>query len=347
MKEKEFATVKSRPQRSGSRRSLRVLFEIRRMDHFKRVRKNIKYSLLVGAIKVLQALIRLLPRKAVLRLFGVLGALAFRLLKEERRKTLNNLSTAYGETKSEAEIAAMAREVWVNLGKSGAEFAIKLDQEAPEDFFRDLEVHGVEYLHEARRKGRGILGLMCHIGCWEATALGLPMLDIPTYAIGKKLGNERLNRLIFESRGKKGVQTLARGTSYKNILQVLKENNLVGILIDQDTDVRGEFVDFYGRSAYTPIGAAMLAMDSGAPVLPIFYLKKPDDTYEFIIDEEIPLVSTGSRKQDILRNTQRFHAVIEKYIRKYPTQWVWMHNRWKTTPEMLKQKKKAKRRPAS
>jgi len=312
------------------------------MSSFKKIRKNIKYTLLVAAIRVLLVVIRALPRKVAMRIGAGLGALAFRLIKEERLKTIKNLTTAYGEEKSAAEIEKMAREVWINLGKSGVEFAIKMGQEDPEEFFKELEVRGNEHLQEAYQKGRGILGLISHMGCWEGTAMGLPMLGIPAYAIGKRLGNEKLNALLFESRGKKGVPTLARGSSYKTILRVLSENNLIGILIDQDTEVRGTFVDFYGRPAYTPIGAAMLAMDSGAPVLPMFYLKKPDNTYEFIIEKEIPLVMTGNRRQDMEENTRRFHGVIEKYIKMYPTQWVWMHNRWKTTPEMVEKKKKAK-----
>ena len=312
------------------------------MSSFNKLRKNIKYSLLVAAIKVLLVVIRRLPRKAAMSLFGSLGAVAFRLLKEERFKTISNLTIAYGKEKNESEIAAMAKEVWINLGKSGAEFAIKMGQEKPEEFFKDLEVTGNQYLQEAYQKGRGILGLISHMGCWEGTAMGIPMLGVTAYAIGKRLSNEKLNTLLFESRGKKGVPTLARGSSYKTILRTLKENNLIGILIDQDTDVRGVFVDFFGKPAYTPIGAAMLAMDSGAPVLPMFYLKKPDDTYEFIIEKEIPLVMTGNRRRDMEENTRRFHEVIEKYIKKYPTQWVWMHNRWKTTPEMVQQKEKTK-----
>jgi KDO2-lipid IV(A) lauroyltransferase len=312
------------------------------MIDFRRIRKSIKYSLLVAAAKFLLGVIHVLPRRVTMSVFGTLGALAFRLMKEERIKTLSNLTIAYGNEKSEAEIAAMAREVWINLGKSGAEFAIKMGQESPEEFFKDLEVRGNEYLLEATRKGRGVLGLISHMGCWEGTALSFPMLGVSGYAIGKKLGNEKLNNLLFESRGKKGVTTLPRGSSYKTILRVLSENNNIGILIDQDTDVRGVFVDFYGKPAYTPLGAAMLAMDSGAPVLPMFYLKKPDDTYELIIEKEIPLVATGNRKQDMEENTRRFHAVIEEYIKKYPTQWVWMHNRWKTTPEMVEAKKKLK-----
>jgi KDO2-lipid IV(A) lauroyltransferase len=312
------------------------------MSDFKKSIKKIKYSLLVIIARILLVVVRLLPRTVAMKLLGSLGAVVFWVMKEERIKAISNLNIAYGQEKSPAEIHAMAKEVFVNLGKSGAEFAIKMSQNNPEKFFENLEVRGDEHLQEAIKKGRGILGLISHMGCWEGTALGLPMLGIPAYAIGKRLGNEQLNTLLFESRGKKGVSTLARGSSYKTILRVLAENNLVGILIDQDTDVRGVFVDFYGKPAHTPIGAAMLAMDSGAPVLPMFYLKKDDDTYEFIIDKEIPLISTGNRRRDMEENTRLFHTVIEKYIKKYPTQWVWMHNRWKTTPEMVAEKKQKK-----
>ena len=312
------------------------------MSQFKKIRKNIKYTLLVAVIKMLLVIIHVLPRKVSMAMAAGLGGLSFQLLKEERLKTISNLTTAYGEEKTAAEIAAMAKEVWVNLGKSGVEFAIKMGQEKPDDFFKDLEIIGNEYLQDAYQKGKGILGLISHMGCWEGTAMGLPMLGIPAFAIGKRLGNEKLNVLLFKSRGKKGVPTLARGASYKTILRTLREKNLIGILIDQDTEVRGVFVDFYGKPAYTPIGAAMLAMDSGAPVLPMFYIKKPDDTYAFIIEKEIPLVMTGNRRQDMEENTRRFHAVIEKYIKQYPTQWVWMHNRWKTTHEMFEERKKRK-----
>ena len=312
------------------------------MSDFKKSIKKIKYSLLVIIARILLVVIRLLPRTVAMKLLGSLGAVVFWVMKEERIKAVSNLNIAYGQEKSPAEIHAMAKAVFVNLGKSGAEFAIKMSQNNPEKFFENLEVRGDEHLQEAIKKGKGILGLISHMGCWEGTALGLPMLGIPAYAIGKRLGNEQLNTLLFESRGKKGVSTLARGSSYKTILRVLAENNLVGILIDQDTDVRGVFVDFYGKPAHTPIGAAMLAMDSGAPVLPMFYLKKDDDTYEFIIDKEIPLISTGNRRRDMGENTRLFHTVIEKYIKKYPTQWVWMHNRWKTTPEMVAEKKQKK-----
>src|SRR5210317_450968 len=98
------------------------------MSSFREKRKKIKYSLLVAVIRSLLVLIHLLPRKAAKKFLGSLGALAFIVLKEERIKAINNLSIAYGEEKSQAEIKIMARKVFVNLGKSGAEFAIKMYQ---------------------------------------------------------------------------------------------------------------------------------------------------------------------------------------------------------------------------
>jgi len=185
------------------------------MPTLKKIRKSIKYSLLVAGLKGMFVIIRLLPRKTAMGFGAWLGSMAFKIMKRERVKTINNLTIAYGDRKAGDDIAAMAREVWINLGKSGVEFIIKMAQEKPEDFFKNLEVRGEEHLQAAIKKGHGILGLISHMGCWEATALGLPMLGIPAYAIGKKLGNEKLNNLLFESRGKKGVTTLARGSSYE------------------------------------------------------------------------------------------------------------------------------------
>ena len=154
------------------------------MSDFKKSIKKIKYSLLVIIARILLVVIRLLPRTVAMKLLGSLGAVVFWVMKEERTKAISNLNIAYGQEKSQAEIHAMAKEVFVNLGKSGAEFAIKMSQNNPEKFFENLEVRGDEHLQEAIKKGKGILGLISHMGCWEGTALGLPMLGIPAYAIG-------------------------------------------------------------------------------------------------------------------------------------------------------------------
>jgi KDO2-lipid IV(A) lauroyltransferase len=111
-------------------------------------------------------------------------------------------------------------------------------------------------------------------------------------------------------------------------------------MIDQDTKVKSIFVDFLGTPAYTPIGAALLALDTEAAVVPMSMKRMPNDKHQFRIKPEIDLIRTGNQKDDILTNTKNFSAVIEEYVRDAYDQWVWMHERWKTTPEVVAELKK-------
>jgi len=136
-------------------------------------------------------------------------------------------------------------------------------------------------------------------------------------------------------RHSKGVKTLYRDDKkiLKVSLKVLKSNKLLAIAPDQDiASVSGVFVDFFGKKAYTPTGPVALALLSGAPIIPAFTVRK-NGKLHFLTDEPIYVKSTGDRKRDIITYTQRWSDVVEKYIRMYPSQWVWMHRRWKTRPE--------------
>jgi KDO2-lipid IV(A) lauroyltransferase len=114
---------------------------------------------------------------------------------------------------------------------------------------------------------------------------------------------------------------------------------MVGILIDQNVDVyEGVFVDYFGQPACTTDGLAILALHTGAPVLPGYMARLPDGRYRFVIGPEIEVVDTGDRNADIVANTQRFMKVIEETVRQYPDQWLWVHHRWKTQLCQLRKK---------
>ena len=308
------------------------------MSWKKKLRRGIKYPLLIVLIKFFLILIRFLPRKLTFRLFSFFSLTAYRLMKGEREKTLSNLKIAYGEEKTDAEIEEMAREVWINLGKGAAEFARKFNAKNKEEFFRDVEIIGEENFKNAYKKGHGVVCIVVHMGSWECIAWAVTYLGFKTGTVGKPLGNKRLNDMLVNSRERRGFKVLPRGTSYKALLNFLKSNNALGVLIDQDTKVKGTFVDFYGKPAYTPVGAAMLALDADAEVIPVIYKKKEDDTYQFITGEAFKLYKSGDRERDLHVNTETFHKWIEARIKEDPTQWVWMHERWKTTPEILKKR---------
>ncbi len=312
------------------------------MASLKKLRKSIKYELILILIRTILFLVNILPWKWTSNFCAQLGLLAFYLVKKERIKTINNLTIAYGEEQNQEEIKKMVREVFMNFGRAGAELAIKMNLKDKDKFFSNVEVIDKEYAEAAYQRGKGIINIVPHIGCWEALPRAFAMLGFQAGSVVKTLRNEKINNWILKNREYNGFRVLPRGSTYKTILQFLKQNNSLGMLIDQDTSVKSVFVDFYGKPAYTPIGAAMLALDSDATVLTTSYVRTKGNKYQLIFGSPIEITRTGDRQEELRINTERFHKEVEKLIKKYPTQWVWMHERWKTTPEIVEAREKEK-----
>jgi KDO2-lipid IV(A) lauroyltransferase len=123
-----------------------------------------------------------------------------------------------------------------------------------------------------------------------------------------------------------------RGMALRGILEALKENKLVMMLCDQDTGNDGVFVPFFGKEAWTQSGAARIAQKTGAALVPAFMVRGTDGRFELRVEPEIQIPRTGSKEGDVLEAVRRYTEVIENYVRAYPDQWVWMHERWKTRP---------------
>lgn len=312
------------------------------MGKLKKLRKSIKYSLILGLIRGVLLIVKVLPWKWTSLFCANLGSLAFFVVKKHRQITIDNLTMAYGKEKSEAEIFAMAKEVFRNFGRAAGELAVKMKVNDPDKFFSNVEVIGKEYPEAAYARGKGIINLVPHMGCWEALPRAYTLLGFAAGSVVQTPGNEKINQWVLKNREFKGFKVLPRGSSYKTILQFLKQNNSLGMLIDVDTNVKSVFVDFYGKPAYTPIGAAMLALDSDATVFTTSYIRGEGNKYQFIYGPPLEIIRTGDRKEDLRINTERYHKEVEKIIKKYPTQWTWMHERWKTTPEMVETREREK-----
>ncbi len=312
------------------------------MGKAKKLRKSIKYLLIIGLIQGILFLVKILPWSWTSRFCALLGSLAYYLLKSERTKTVRNLTIAYGSEKSEAEIIKMAKEVFENLGRSAAEAAIKLKLTDKDKFFSNVEVVGIENAQKAFNRSKGVLIVIPHLGCWEAASKAYTLLGFQSGAVAKPLKNEMLNNWVMKNRSLNGFEIFPRGTSYKTLLQFLKNNKGLGMLMDHDTSVKSVFVPFYGKPAYTSIGTAMLALDSDASVIVACYVRDKGYRYKFIFDEPMEVIRTGDRKEELQLNTERFQESVERQIKNFPTQWTWMHERWKTTPEMIEAKEREK-----
>jgi len=295
----------------------------------KPLRKRLKNWLIYQFIRGLIWTVRRLPRPVALWLFRNLGLLAFRLIREAREKTLRHLRMAFGDQRREEEIYQLAKQVFRQLGLNAVE-AMRMPNLLKAGLHKHIRFIGKEHLDRAYQRGKGVVCLTGHIGCWELFGAFIAS-HYPLKVVGAALYDPRLDAILLTERERAGYQSLPRDASgTRRILRWLKQGGLLGILIDQDTRVDGEFVDFFGRPAYTPAGPVVIAERTGAPLVPMAIYMNNDGTHTVEVRPEIELQNTGDARADRLANVAQCSKAIEAFIREHPAQWVWMHERWKT-----------------
>lgn len=262
-------------------------------------------------------------------LFTGLFRLFYLLVPRQRLIALHNLRCAFPE-KSDDEILRIARDVYRNMGIMAAEF-FDIPRLTKENIGNFVEVDGIEHYLRAIEKGRGVLFFTGHFGNWELSATAAALLIKPAVVIYRKLDSTLLEHLVLRVRSAAGNTLLPKEHAMRTLIRSLKRNELVAILIDQNVAwYEGVFVDYFGRPACTTNGLALLALHTEAPVLPGYIVRLPDGRYRLVIEPEVEVTRTGDRDTDVLVNTQRFTKVIEEVVRRYPDQWFWVHQRWKT-----------------
>ncbi|MBL7157132.1 MAG: lysophospholipid acyltransferase family protein [Candidatus Omnitrophica bacterium] len=276
-------------------------------------------------------IIAILPLRLGLYLANLAGGIVFAVAGKERKEALNNLRSSFPE-KSDSEIEEIAKKVFSNLCKNAVELinTYKLNRK---NLDRWIKTEDLEKAERALSKGNGIIILASHFGNWELLSFCFTLRNHATSVIARRIYFDKYEHFINRVRRSKGVKVIYRDESPRKILKALKNNEVLGILADQDIDsVDGVFVDFFGKPAYTPKAPVALAFASGAPLVPAFVVRE-GNSRRLVIGDEINLVEKSNKEETIKFNTQRWSRIVESFIRKYPEQWVWMHRRWKTKPD--------------
>jgi KDO2-lipid IV(A) lauroyltransferase len=305
------------------------------MSKFKQVKRKIKYALIYYIVKGMIASANLVPRKIWLRFCGTLGSLAGICAVSERKKAVKNLTIAFGNEKSPEEINRISHNMFKMLGKNVGDVIRAAPISTLAELNKVVVMKGMENFDEANKKGRGVVFVACHLGAFELQITSMALRKLNFMVIGTPLKDKRLNDLMWQHRNRNGTNAVERDKATFPMLKTLKAGGSVALLIDQDTNkVKNTFVNFFGRPASTPIGAALMAIKTGAVVMPAFSHLGDDGMQHIEIMPEIPVRITGNEEEDIQYNTQVFTGYIEERIRQYPAQWLWMHERWKTQQEM-------------
>jgi Kdo2-lipid IVA lauroyltransferase/acyltransferase len=294
--------------------------------------KRVKNDGIFVAVKLLIALHRLLPRSIGLRIFESIGLLAFCLPTSERTRTIDQLTGVFGGKWHSRKIRSCARSVYGDLGRSAydALFFSRLNKTQLERYVRFDDLTEFKLAHE---RGRGVMVVTAHCGCFEMLLHFFAAEGFPSFAIGSKLYDKRLDDLVSQLRSGENIEYLHRSENPRAMLRLLKAGKAMGVLIDQDTNVDGIFAHFLGKLAYTPCGAIKLAQRYDIPVFAVTTVRESALMHRVFISPEIDLHATGREIEDYVRGIEMINGHISATIEQYPTQWVWMHERWSRRPE--------------
>ncbi len=273
-----------------------------------------------------------LPWTVLKFLSDVFGLIWYKIDKRHRTVVLENIKLAYPDTYSGFEAERLATQIFKNIAAILFE-VIWAYGKSRDELFGHFSVKGAEHVENARKKGRGVILLTCHMGNFELLVAALPKAGVQNpYGIYRKFDFKPLERLMLEMRQRFGATLIPMRGASEKIDDILREGGEIGTLFDQNVDwYKGVFVDFFGRPACTNSGFAKLALRSKSPVVPMYTTRKGKRFFiEFL--PEVPLAETGDRIKDIEINTRNYTSAVESMVRRNPDQYFWVHNRWKTKP---------------
>jgi KDO2-lipid IV(A) lauroyltransferase len=190
---------------------------------------------------------------------------------------------------------------------------------------------------QERAKRRGALILTAHYGSFELLHAASSAYGQPITIVHRTMANRRVDAFLMDLRARMGTRSLARGYAARELLQALREGQVVAIPFDQaPRRINRVFAPFFGVDAATNSGLARLALAAGAPVFAVVLAREGDTLrHRMVVGPEIPLPRTGNRERDVELATHRFNAALEALVRERPEHWIWMYRRWKARPDEL------------
>jgi len=279
------------------------------------------------------ALLTALPEPLALPVGAALGRGAARCLRRRTGDALANLRLVFPE-RGEAERAAIWRASCAELGRCAVEWA-RLPSLSTELLLERVEVVGLEHLAKAAELGRGVFAITAHYGNFEyiPAVIRGRMPGASVSVVGRTMPTPEMQAMIETRRVRGGGEVIPQDA--RAILRALREGTIIGILIDHYTRERrgGVLVPFLGLRAWTTAGPALLALRTGAPVVPLHIRRAYDGHHRIEVEPALELPRSGDREQDVALATALMNEAVGRWIREDPVPWTWSHRRFRHSPD--------------
>jgi len=294
--------------------------------------RHFGYLVQYGGVLFVLFMVQCLPLRLALWLGEQVGRMAAVFTPRRRRLAVDNLKQAYPDM-SDAEAERIAWKVYQHFGRAAVEFAVGHRLIQPATFRKHVVCKHIERLEKVLAEGNGAVMITAHLGVWELFGMVLRYFGAPAHIVYRPMKNPYLDRLIRKQRERFGQTMIDRTGALHPLLRVLRRKGYIGFLVDQHIRRTGIWVPFFGRPARTTPGPAALSLTTGVPIVLCYGCRLPGIyRFEFHLDEPIYPQPTGDRDEDIRRLTAEITLGIERFVRKYPEQWLWLHRRWHKPP---------------
>ena len=272
-----------------------------------------------GALSVLSSILKILSVRKLHILSQNIASILFNYIPKRKNTALKNLKIAFPDESDE----------WINttLKKCYSFFTYNFLQFLAFPFDPnsiEIEVVGKKYLNNAINENSGTVLVSAHFGSWEILGYWFEINNYPLVGIAQKQKNKGANLFFEEKRQLSGTKQVYRKSSMDSLYEILNANKILGLVSDQDARGKGVFVDFFNKPASTHKGAALFHLNTNASLIFGICVQKDIEKYRV---EFIPINPKKKSTEDI---TQLYTTIIEQSIKKYPEQYFWFHNRWKT-----------------
>jgi len=263
----------------------------------------------------------------------LLGSAMYSLLPVRRRIVMENLRQVFGDRLSDPELHRLARSIYRHFATTIAENLAMMGSSVRR-IAGKVDVLGVEHVLTAAELGKGVQILTGHFGNWELSAVAA-MLQFRQYQnrfhVIRKSLSPGLEDMVFGRFRKAGLRIISPVNALQHVFDALERNDVVIFIMDQHAVLGSKAiaVEFFGREAGTNRSLALVARQSGAPVIPASSHRKPDGRHVMQFHPPMEWISAESPREEIYRNTLGYNQVLEKFVLDHPDQWLWAHRRWK------------------
>lgn len=286
---------------------------------------RIAYALL----KILSLVVCRLPFGVALALGRGLARLAWPFVPARRKNlAVENIKACLGVDEGEAKRIAKASAI--NFGNIFIE--VLSFPEFRRSMSRHVKIVGLEHLQNyiASANGRGAVIMTSHSDNWELMGGAFAQNGIPLVGVAKRQRAAGANKFINEFRTLIGMH-ITYHSGVREMYKLLDAGHFIGLIMDQDVNRHdGVIVKFFGRATNYVTGAASMSRFKGVPIFPAFMHKNPDGTHTLEVQPPLRTARTSDKRADIREMTQKLATLTEEHIRRYPDEWFWLHDRWKS-----------------